>query len=126
MGKRNTEIFNLEILGRNVRFECDAGATRDGFVHHAKLFIDGKLAGKHNAYYLNRAWESWRYQSACLGLCSKQIENRAAYLKDEYKRRNGIIRVAGPQKKELENLIDDDAGIILLREIKNALSKDRP
>ena len=125
MGKKNTEILELETGGHIIKFVCDARATGNGFAHYATMFVDGIECNKGSAHYLNRTWEAWRYQSVCLQRCSEVIDSRSAQLKAEYKRDRGLSSVRGNDKDELQRIIDADPYVVLMRGAKKALD-ERP
>lgn len=52
---------------------CNAKSvnTRNGFAHVATALLPGGLIVKHRVSYINRAWESYPYQTALHGLLEK-------------------------------------------------------
>ena len=125
MGKKNTEVLELEVGGHIIKFVCDARATGNGFAHYATMYVDGIECNKGSVHYLNRTWEAWKYQSVCLQRCSEVIESRMAQLKTEFKRDRGLDSVRGKNKEALQEIIDSDSYVILMRTVKAALD-ERP
>ena len=114
--------IKFKALGHTIQFDCSARDTRDGFAHDATIIIDGRRARKHTSYYLNRTWEAFRYQSACLGCVYDLIDERVYDLKEDYRHANGISRICGSKRKqEVEDIISSDENIKLYREIKRIL-----
>lgn len=50
---------------------AEADKTRNGFKHTATLLVDGRPVDKATAHYLNRTWESYKYQSVIDDLIDK-------------------------------------------------------
>lgn len=109
-------------IGHDVRFVCDSRNTRNGFAHDATLFINDCRVSDGHCYYLNRTWERWNYESACLCAVSNAIDSLKARLKSDYKAANGLSRIAGKHKDALGAVIAADDRIALLTDIKSILS----
>lgn len=118
------KIINLKANGIKFEFECDSRNTRSGFAHDATLYVDGRYETKRSRYYLNRSWESWTYQSACLDCCTAVIDERIADLKEAYKDEHGLSRVAGKAKVELDEIINKDDKVRLMRDVRDVLSRE--
>ena len=117
--------IRFDALGHTVEFDCEARGTRNGFAHDATIIIDGMRMHTYTAYYLNRTWEAWRFQSACMGCVSDLINYRVADLKERYRSENGITRICGKKRtEEVKDIIDNDEMIILYREIKHILDTE--
>lgn len=89
--------------GETYRFDCYSYDTRHGFAHYAELRDGGgRVLGEHRAYYLNRTWERWRYQSACVQIVRDLIdeERRAARL--EWMDARGYKRMNDKRRAEYE------------------------
>lgn len=55
--------------GADIFVNCSASRTRHGFAHHAKTIMpDGSEIAK-TVHYLNRTWESYRFQTVLHCLC---------------------------------------------------------
>lgn len=117
-------VISFESKGRNVAFFCSARSTRSGFAHDARLYVDGRQWSVGHCHYLNRTWESYRFQSACLTACNNYIDVRKEDLKDDYKHDNRIARVVGEKRKaELQAIWDSDPDLILFRDIRQTLNE---
>ena len=114
-------ISFVSSIGHDVRFVCDSRNTRNGFAHDATLFVNDCRVSDGHCYYLNRSWESWVYQSACLCAVSNAIADRTARLKSDYKAANGLSRIAGKHKDALAAIISHDNTIAVLNDIKTTL-----
>lgn len=117
------KLVEFELNGHQIAFYCEARDTRNGFAHDAKFFIDSEYVTTGTCHYLNRTWEYWHFQSACLACCSKMIAYREDSLKRNFKDARGLSRVAGKNKEELLRIVDSDDFIALLKEIKKVLNE---
>lgn len=63
-----SQIFKLE--GDNIAV-CETHSTRNGFKHTATLFKNGFDYDTVKVCYLNRTWESFRYQTVLNKLLEK-------------------------------------------------------
>jgi hypothetical protein len=77
-----------------IEFENRSADTRSGFKHVTRVYIDGQFEIENTAYYLNRTWESYRYQSVMKQAIYNLIEREKKRLKEEYKASNGKKRVS--------------------------------
>jgi len=58
------QIFETTIKGRHVSFVCQFENTRNGFRHLCYVMIEGsQRRDPVKCTYLNRTWESYKYQS---------------------------------------------------------------
>jgi hypothetical protein len=53
---------------------CEAENTRNGFRHIATLLLNGQERNKAKACYINRTWESFRFQTVMQILMDKSTE----------------------------------------------------
>lgn len=61
-----SRVIIINENGVNYTFFCRSENTRNGFKHVVELFIGGYRQAFATCYYLNRTWEKYCYQSACL------------------------------------------------------------
>lgn len=66
----NETSFTHEINGQSYTIDCYTTSTRNGFCHHASVYIDG-VEYKTISSYTNRTWERFCYQSVILQLITK-------------------------------------------------------
>ena len=103
--------------GNDIMFVCDSRNTRHGFAHDATMFINDCDYATAHCYYLNRTWESWNYQSACLSACRDALERHENVVKSYYKASNGIKRMTAKRNVELQRMIDADEEVQLYKAI---------
>jgi len=53
---------------------CTAKGTRNGFYHRATLMINGRESINSRVSYLNRTWESFRFQTVIHCLLDKMVK----------------------------------------------------
>jgi hypothetical protein len=53
---------------------CETKNTRDGFKHVAHLFLGSQEVDETKVCYLNRTWESYRYQTVIHNLIKNSNE----------------------------------------------------
>lgn len=96
-----------EVLKGKYFFVNETKDTRSGFKHTSILLRKGgSEIARHNCNYLNRTWETYRYQTSMRSVISNLIENLQELALREYKRDNNIGRLTKQKKdkilKELE------------------------
>lgn len=67
----NTKTFDFVVNGEHVYFTCDTTNTKNGFCHHVFASGGGKYYEHSRVSYLNRAWESFEYETALLHAVDK-------------------------------------------------------
>ena len=91
-------IRKININGNEYEFINESRSTRNGFAHDTTLFIDGRKHGEASCHYLNRTWESYRYQTVMKRCIGNIIEvNEADYIA-VYKADNGIKRLTAEKR----------------------------
>lgn len=66
----NYRSFTHEINGESYTIDCYTTDTRDGFCHHASIYLNGREY-KARVSYLNRTWETFRFESVINRLIAK-------------------------------------------------------
>ena len=91
-------------------FHCYSYDTRHGFAHYAELTDgDGRVLGEHRAYYLNRTWEQWRYQSACVQIVRDLVADERERAKRAWMSGRGYKRMSARRAAEyLSNRSETD------------------
>lgn len=79
--KRYSQMKAIDMNGHRYSFINEFGTTRNGFKHHTKLFKDVQYVSEYTAYYINRTWEFYDYQTSMLGACNAHI----SFLEDRMK-----------------------------------------
>lgn len=115
------QMITKKINGNYYSFVCNSRNTRNGFAHDCTLFHGEKAIAKATANYLNRTWESYRYQSVMLSAVSKAIRDEKNDITEQVKDLNGWKNLNEKRRNFIEQMCDNDAGIRNLRELKNAI-----
>ena len=66
----SVKSFTHEINGESYTIDCYTTDTRDGFCHHASIYLNGREY-KARVSYLNRTWESFDYETTIQRLIEK-------------------------------------------------------
>lgn len=102
------EIKKFNIDEYEFEFVNESYDTRNGFKHVSTLFVNNCKQIENTCHYLNRTWESYRYQTVMRGCVYMLIENRIGNLKSNFKNRNGYLKMTAKRNEEFENEIKDD------------------
>ena len=94
-----THEFAIE--GNTARFFCYSHDTRNGFAHTAEYTgpYAWDVENVHTCHYLNRTWELYRYQSACMGIAREMLENARDSLKREWMDARGYARMTAARRE---------------------------
>lgn len=104
-----------------VEFICTARDTRHGFAHDSVMFVDNVQWCKGTCFYLNRTWESWNYQSACIEAVSREVAGRKELLRTRYKVSHGIQRMTKKHTELFNKLLAADPDIAFMKDVKEVL-----
>ena len=97
-----------------MEFINNYGTTRNGFFHTSKLFYNSELLSEARASYLNRTWESYRYQSVMKQALYNAIESEIL----NEKNLKGIKRLT---KQLRETIVKENTLIQALTNKRNSL-----
>ena len=86
--------------GHKVSIGAEAKSTRTGFKHEVWV-LDGFVRTEAKVCYLNRTWESFRYQTALHKLMEKYVEVTFNFSR----RRVGFSTLVEPYYKAIDELI---------------------
>ena len=75
-------------INDRIEIECEQKKARDGFNHVAILLLDGNVADRARAHYINRTWESYEFQS----VMEKLIDKTKALPKTEKEKAQAFIK----------------------------------
>lgn len=90
----NSKTFEFTVNGEVIRFYCYTTKTKNGFCHHVFADGGGKVYEHTRVSYLNRAWESFDYETALKSAVAKfpkslreplRLENQAV-AQDEHEK----------------------------------------
>ena len=98
----------------NIEFKNSYGKTRSGFYHKTELYIDSKFILECKLSYLNRTWESYRYQSVM-----KQALDNA--LESEILREKNLKGIKRLTKQLRETIVKESTLIQALTNKRNSL-----
>lgn len=101
------EIKKFNVGEVSYEFVCEGGYTRNGFYHRATLFKESngnsyKLA-ENKVNYLNRTWESYRYQTAISGALYDYSNRRYNTLLNQFKNEKGYAKMTKKRYDEFHN-----------------------
>ena len=98
----------------NIEFKNSYGKTRSGFYHKTELYIDSKFILECKLSYLNRTWESYRYQSVMKQALDNALESEIL----REKKLKGIKRLT---KQLRETIVKESTLIQALTNKRNSL-----
>lgn len=100
---KTMEIKKIKVGNSEFEFVNESGNTRYGFYHRSVLFCNGCKIGENRVNYLNRTWESYRYQTCMVGLIRDKIESRTNYLRKDFMCKNNYKKMTDKRKMEFAN-----------------------
>ena len=116
------EIKKLaDVNGTEIVFVNNSRSTRHGFAHDTTMFMNNLEIVSNTCYYLNRTWESYRYQTVMLGAVQKLIDGRRWSLLRSFKDEFGVNRMTPARKEQFEKWIIADARLQEYHLIKKLL-----
>lgn len=92
--------INITVDNYKFEFICDARNTRSGFAHDCNLFLNDREIQTAHAYYLNRTWESWSYQTVCMHAVNNVIEDYLLHEKYKYMAAAGYKRMTKSRRAD--------------------------
>lgn len=104
-GIKTMEIKKIEMNGKVYEFVNETKDTRHGFAHVSTLLIDNYETMKHRCNYLNRTWESYRYQTSMKGCMCDLIEELTERLKKQFMTANMYGKMTDKRRKEFETVL---------------------
>lgn len=100
------EMIEKKIGDNTYIFQCEYINSRYGFSHVCKLYKNGyTLLNSVRSHYINRTWEAYTYQSVMLACVRNEIDYIMVQAKQDYKEENGLTRLVGKRKEDVENTI---------------------
>lgn len=87
-------------------FINESYGTRNGFKHVTHLFRGEYCIAEHTCYYLNRTWESYRYQTVMIDCVYSLIDTELMKFVNRVKRMNNIKRLTETKKAELNEIFN--------------------
>ena len=105
-------------------FYCRTENTRHGFKHIVQLFENGIITSTGTCYYINRTWEKWNYQSACLTAMHNKIDKIIDNELKCFKAYHNYDRMTTKRKEEFNQLISENSYIQVLKAVCDDLNKN--
>ena len=119
------KTITIEKDGKEFIFYCKARNTKHGFAHDCSMqYNNGYSEINKSCFYLNRSWEYWRFQSACLACITELINRRVDAQKRLYLENNGYKRMTASRKEHFQQFIDNDKYLKILQDVKTELYKN--
>lgn len=103
------ETIVKQIGNNNYTFYVDYVDCRDGFSHTCELYKNGYRINSNRVHYINRTWESYRYQSVMLGAVRNELSYIESKAIEDYKEANGISRLVKARKEKVLETIHNSA-----------------
>lgn len=101
------EIRKFTVGDYDYEFVCESGNTRNGFYHKASLFKSNKDSSwkiaESKVNYLNRTWESYRYQTAMSNALYDYSNERYERLLKDFKNSRGYAKMTQKRYDEFHN-----------------------
>lgn len=117
-----SEIKKVVVNGNEYQFVNRSGNTRYGFYHKSELFKNGMKIGENKVNYLNRTWESYRYQNTMCGLVNSLHSDRYDTLLKNFKERNGYKKMTQKRMEEFASTnYTNDSILSELNQLNTAL-----
>lgn len=113
--------------GSEAVFLNESRNTRSGFAHDCDLhitFSDGSRPERiySYAYYLNRTWEAYPFQSVMRSAVYELAKSRKNDLLESFKKERGYKRLTAKRSAEFTESIKDDYKISVYRELLDRLN----
>lgn len=99
---------------KDYKLVCDTYSTSRAWGHTAVLFEHNNEIHKAKVRYINRTWESFRYQSVMLNCIYDMIASRKDRIIYDYKMKTGATRLT---KRTKEELVGCDSEIMKLEDL---------
>lgn len=100
------ETKKVMVLGKEYLFVNESIGNRSGFVHRSTLLENDHEVATHKVQYINRTWESYRYQSVMKGLVYNLIDSEREFYLRMIKTRNGWSRWPNGRKAEYSKVFE--------------------
>lgn len=108
-----SKVIFVNVENITFTFYCQSASTRYGFKHVVEMYNGGYYINTGKCYYLNRTWERWTYQSACIQTVNNELERIYNDVKTGYKSEHNIKRITEKHKKAIDEIYENMAGALL-------------
>lgn len=96
------ELKRIEIENTTFTFCCNSRSTRYGFAHDCTMFVGGYVAAEVSAYYLNRTWEAYRFQTVQQSAIYKVMQDRKENMLQAFKEAHGYKKMTASRRADFE------------------------
>lgn len=90
----------------NYTFVCESRNTRSGFAHDCTLYDGDFKIASATCYYLNRTWESYRFQSVMNKAVRTAIDDLEKRYLLGFKNKNGYSKMTEKRKADFEKFLN--------------------
>lgn len=115
------ETKKILVLGKEYLFVNEYFSNRSGFVHRSVLLVNNCEYSSHKVQYINRTWESYRYQTVMKGLVYNLIDSEREFYLKMIKTRNGWSRWPNGRKAEYSKVFETSQEFKTLETLLNSL-----
>lgn len=105
-----TKLFYVTVENTVFTIYCKSSKTRNGFKHEVEIYNGGYHCSSGKAYYLNRTWERWTFQSACLNAVQNELNRIYDDTKQCYKAAHNVKRITAKHKQAIDEIYNNMAG----------------
>ena len=102
-------------------FVCESRNTRSGFAHDCTLYEDCSEIAKVSCHYLNRTWESYRYQTVMYKAVREAIDDLEKRYLAGFKAQNGYNKMTAKRKDDFEKFLNTKENYRRLKNLYLAL-----
>lgn len=114
--------------GKRFRFLCRARDTLHGFAHDVQMLDmdDYRVDFETSIYYLNRTWESYRFQSAICDCIRKALFCKKYQVESAVKKANGWLRITSSRRHAIDEAIANDAECKTFSDLLREVNSNNP
>lgn len=116
------KIFNLN--GNVYIFSNETQATRNGFRHVSYLSLNDFPVSSAKCDYLNRTWETYRYQTSMLKAVRELIYERRMTIKNDFMELTGYKKMTAKRNDEFEAICENDETLKEYAELEKQLGRN--
>ena len=120
-------VETIKRIARGVEFTfyCEAYDTRNGFAHRCDVYMNGERIASNKSFYLNRTWESYKYQSVMRGAIYGAMNVARDDIKARFKESHGYKRMTEARERELEKVYEENEYLKTLEELLRIVTESR-
>ena len=111
------KIGNAEFV-----FDVNSRDTRGGFAHDCELCAGLEVIGRATCHYLNRTWESYRYQTVMLAAVRDALNTAKSRIENAEKAARGWDRLTAARRDVIEKIMEQNSGVVALTALEDAVA----